>query len=127
MALEHFEQLILKDESVTTHEKNIQRLCIEIYKTKNNIIPTFMNEIFCTISNSYDLRNNTTLKTTIPKTVYNGTETITFRAPQIWSKLPDRIKSLNTLTESKRKIKKWTPEGCNCRLCRTYIPQLGFI
>ena len=122
-----FEQLLLKDNSVTVHEKNIQRLVIEIYKTKNNLVPTFMNEVFCSITNQYDIRNKSTLKTSNPKSVYNGTETITYRAPQIWTYVPDSIKCLSTLDEFKREIKKWKPKGCTCRLCRTYVSQLGFI
>ena len=37
------------------------------------------------------------------------------------------IKNANSLQEFKLKIKKWKPEGCTCRLCRTYISNLGFI
>ena len=33
----------------------------------------------------------------------------------------------NSLRKSKKLIKSWKPEGCLCRLRKTYIAQLGFI
>lgn len=41
-----FEQLLKRDQSFTIHERNIQALAIEMYKTKNNDNPSFMKEIF---------------------------------------------------------------------------------
>ena len=32
-----FEQLLAKDESVTMHDRNVQKLVIEMYKVKHNI------------------------------------------------------------------------------------------
>ena len=33
----------------------------------------------------------------------------------------------NSLQQFKNKIKYWNNEGCDCRLCRQYIPRLGFL
>ena len=41
-----FATLLEKDRSVTIHEKNLQLLMTEMFKTINNQSPTFMNEIF---------------------------------------------------------------------------------
>ena len=38
--------LLLKDNSFTIHQKNLQLLAIEIFKVKMNISPEIMNEIF---------------------------------------------------------------------------------
>ena len=122
-----FEQLLRIDNSFTIHERNLQRLVTEIYKIKNDLAPIFMKNIFRDSTNTYNLCNKTTMKTSNVKTVYWGTETITFRGPQIWALLPENIKALKSLSEFKTNVKKWKPEGCVCRLCRTYIPQLGFI
>ena len=40
---------------------------------------------------------------------------------------PDGIKESNTLTEFKSKIKTWKPIGCECRLCKAFISNLGFL
>ena len=41
-----FSELLKKDGSVTIHHRNIQKLGIEMYKTKNNLSPIMMKEIF---------------------------------------------------------------------------------
>ena len=52
-----FEGLLMKDNSFSIHERNIQSLAIEIYKFLNGLSPSFLNNVFHkNISNSYDLR-----------------------------------------------------------------------
>ena len=41
--------------------------------------------------------------------------------------IPNSIKESASLIEFKAKIKKWKPNGCTCRLCKTFIHHLGFI
>ena len=41
-----FEQLLIKNKTITSHKKNLQYLWIEIYKTFNGLNPPFMDEIF---------------------------------------------------------------------------------
>ena len=41
-----FNTLLEKNTSVTIHTKNLQNLMIEIFKTKENINPPFMKELF---------------------------------------------------------------------------------
>ena len=43
--------------SVTTHRRNLQLLMLEIFKTKNDLIPTFMKDIFAERDKYYSLRN----------------------------------------------------------------------
>ena len=50
-----------------------------------------------------------------PKTVNNGLETLRSIGPKIWAMIP------------KAKLKKWVPHECPCRLCKSFIPQLGFL
>ena len=56
-----------------------------------------------------------------------GTESISFLAPKIWEIVPEDIKASETVAEFKTKIKIWIPDNCPCRLCRTFVPKLGFI
>ena len=122
-----FRELLEKDNNVTIHERNLQRLATEIYKVENELSPLFMRDIFPERATNYNLRNNHCLSTTNVKTGLYGRETISFRGPQIWSILPIDIKNSQNLNEFKNKITKWKPEGCTCRLCKTYISQLGFV
>ena len=40
-----FEVLMEKDRSITAHQRNLQFLMTEMYKTKNGLNPAFMREI----------------------------------------------------------------------------------
>ena len=56
-----FSELLSKDKSVTIHQRNLQLLATEIFKTKNELNLKIMEEIFTFKNVDYDLRNNTTL------------------------------------------------------------------
>ena len=53
-----FEDLLGHDNSVSVHQKNLQVLMIEMFKTKHGLNPPFMKEIFCPQTNQYSLRND---------------------------------------------------------------------
>ena len=122
-----FEELLKKDNSFSIHHRNLQKLSTEIYKVKNNLSPTIMNSVFPTREISYNLRNKNPFQSGNVSTVFNGTETISFRGPKTWAIVPDNIKESSSLMEFKSKIRKWEPKGCTCRLCKVYINNLGFI
>ena len=61
------------------------------------------------------------------RTVNYGLETICYRAPFLWANLPPEYKLANSLNIFKRKIKNWKGENCPCRLCKTYVRELGYI
>ena len=61
------------------------------------------------------------------RTTYFGTETLRYRGPKTWELVPDDIKSSSDLINFKRKIKVWKPDGCSCRLCKVFIPYLGYL
>ena len=53
-----------------------------------------------------------------------------YRPSLTWLQLglvPKEMKQVTTLNEFKAKIKIWKFENCPCRLCGTYLPQIGFI
>ena len=122
-----FEQLLEKDNSFTVHHRNLQKLATEIYKIINNESPLIMKQIFPTTLNPYNLRNNNPFITTNVHSVYNGTETISHRGPQIWALVPNEIKNSKSSTEFKRRIKNWKPNACPCRICKRFIVNIGFV
>ena len=87
-----FEGLLEKDDSVTIHHRNLQKLAIEIYKLLNNVSVPKMKHIFPLTTNPYNLRNKNPLYSTNVHSVYNGTETISFRGPKTWALVPEDIK-----------------------------------
>ena len=122
-----FQQLLEKDNSFTTHERNLQKLAVEMYKVKHNISPLPVRELFKSQGNSRKLRNNREWEVPEVRTVNNGTETIRYRGPKTWELLPNNIKESSSLAEFKRKIKDWKPQGCTCRLCKVFVFDIGFL
>ena len=61
------------------------------------------------------------------KSVYHGSESLSFLRPKTWDMLPDDYKDIDNLNIFKNKIKKWKPENCPCRLCKVYINSIGFV
>ena len=122
-----FGELLVIDNSFTIHQRNLQRLAIEMFKVTNNLSPNFMETIFPISKHNYNLRMDSSFQTTNVHTVSYGTETISFRGPRTWSIVPNEIKCSSSLRIFKAKIKNWKPIGCNCRLCKVYIPHYGFI
>ena len=121
-----FEQLLQKDQSFTIHERNLQKLALEMYKVKHNFAPVAVQDIF-TRSDIQNLRNDKGWEIPKARTVNNGIETIRYRGPKTWDLVPNEIRNSKSLTEFKAKIKKWKPRGCTCRLCKVYIHNLGFL
>ena len=92
----------MKDNSVSIHERNIQSLALEIYKFLNGLSLSFLSNIFHkNISDSYDLQNHKELYSRNPKTVRYGTETVSYMASKIWSKVPETIKMSSPLESFK--------------------------
>ena len=129
-----FECLLEKDNSHTVHNKNIHTLAIEMFKSKNGISPIFMNEIFV-LNQNLD-RDNVSSRTRSRQIFYNyknprstkyGLDAIRNLGPQIWNIIPTEIKELDTVEKFKKEIKKWKPLNCPCRLCKEFVPGLGFL
>ena len=123
----NFQELLDKDDSVTVHHRNSRTLAIETYKFLQGLSPPLFNEIFVERELSYSLRGDNPLARRRVNSVRHGTESVSFLAPKIWDILPKEIKDSKTLNIFKTKIKKWVPRECPCGLCKTYVPQVGFI
>ena len=122
-----YHNLLETNNDLTIHQRNLLVLMTEIYKIVNGVAPLTMNSLFEFRSNEYDIRNFHVLLTDFRRTVNYGIETITYRAPSLWAKLPSEYKLAASLEEFKVKIKKWICDTCPCRLCRKFQLNLGFI
>ena len=127
-----FDELLSIDKSVSVHHRNIQFLAIEMFKVKLGIAPQFMTDIFPTRSMSDDAMADKLRKKSEfynfenPRSVHYGTETLRSLGPKIWNLLPKDIINSQNLVTFKKKIKSWKPIHCPCRLCKHYLPCLGF-
>ena len=120
-----FKDLLLLNNSHTIHHRNIQSLGIELYKVAYGLSPKIMNEVFHLNPSPIHPSESTFIGRNV-KTVSWGTETIAHLSPKIWSLIPANFKKFS-LSKFKNKIRNWTPINCPCRLCKTYIKDLGFV
>ena len=65
-----------------------------------------MSDLLVTRENNYNLRNFQELYSSLKRTVKFGTDTISYRRPQIWNLIPERSRELKTLNKFKKEIKK---------------------
>ena len=123
-----FDELLKKDNSLTFHHRNIHHVATEMYKVKHDLSPPFMKEIFIHKSNEKGTRSGDTFVRPNVDTVYKGEQSLRCFGPIVWnSMLPEKLKSCKSLSEFKSRIRFWTPDNCPCKLCKTYIPGLGYV
>ena len=122
-----FEELLEKDNTVSVYQRNLQFLATELYTVLNGLSPDLMKDVFPLNDDSgYSTRNKRTFKSRNVKTVRYGTDSLAYLAPKIWELVPNEMKNLASLTAFKTAIKKWKTTNCTCRLCKNYVPQVGF-
>ena len=123
-----FTDLLEIDKSVSVHYRNIQDLATELQKFVNNGSPTLVSDSL-KLNNMtlYNTRNRSTFYSQPVRTVLHSTESLCHLVPKIWQLMPSDMKSLSSLTVFKKAVKQWKPHACSCRLCRTYIYQVGFV
>ena len=121
-----FQELLAKDKSVGVHQKNLQLLATEIFKSKTGVSPELMNDIFHFVKRPCNLRSDYTLE--IKQIILFITAQRVF-LPLLpnCGILPNSIKTSASLKEFKTKINTWAFERCPCRICKKYVGRVGFI
>ena len=103
-----YEALLSLDNAVSIHQRNLQYLMIEIYKTKHNLNPSFMSEIFETRNVHYDLRPKNNLCIPKARTTSYGIETVRYLGQKLWQTLPLRIRESESLATFKKELRAHT-------------------
>ena len=123
-----FKDLLKQDGSLTFHHRNIHQVAIEMFKTKHDLSPPFMKEIFCHNENIKGTRSGDTFVRPNVNSVKKGERSLRNYGPIVWNTLlPENLKQCSGLEEFKFSIKSWIPENCPCELCRTYVQGLGYV
>ena len=66
------DELLEKDNSCKIHERNLQKVVIEIYKMKMNLAPEIIREVFEIVERPYAFRNKLKLKSRKVHSVWYG-------------------------------------------------------
>ena len=122
-----FEYLLEKDGSCTVHHSNLHFLSIELYKVANGLSTKQFSNIFLRNNRGVSLRSQNDFALPQVMTESCGKGTLRYLGPLIWNIIPSKIKNLSLLNDFKKQIRQWKPLDCPCRLCKNYIPHLGFI
>ena len=87
-----------------------------------------MNKIFkLRAENPYNLKQVSKFSRAMVKSVYHGTESISYLGPNIWNILPEKLKNIENLEHFKKEIKTRKPDNSPCKLCKVYIKSVGFL
>ena len=97
-----------------------------MFKVSKNFFVPLMSELFHQKVNHYDLQNPYEFSTPNVNSNFYGQGSISYPGPLIWQLVPSEFKDLNIVSAFKGAIRKWKPNNCPCRLCKTYIGNVGF-
>ena len=96
----------MKDGTVSMHHRNIQTLPTEMYKIKNDLLAEIVPNIFTQrTQNHSSLGNASDFQIPFARTLYHGTENISYLGPKIWGIVPDEMKNAISLNSFKTQIK----------------------
>ena len=123
-----YEQLLDKYGEFTVHQRNIQKLMIEMYKVKNELGPSLLNDIFKKAHyKGPNLRRDKIFHRSAINTHKYGEKSLGNIGNINWNLLPKQIKELKTLEEFKMEIKEWKTDKCKCYLCKDFLAGVGIV
>ena len=92
---ESYEELLLRNNEVSIHQKQLRILATEVFKSSANINPDFMKSYFTIKELPYCLRNGNFLKIPSTRSKRYGMNSILFRACLVWNKLLFLLNKVN--------------------------------
>ena len=116
-----------KDNSVFIHHKKIQALAIEMFKIHTKTSPQTIQEVsLVKKQGNYNLQNQKDFLIPQVESVNYDLESIWLLGQKLGESLPNDLKNNELVDSFKTTIKKWKPESCPCRLCTTYLQNIGY-
>ena len=77
--------------------RRMRYLCVEIYKTLNDLNPGYMKDIFQVQQSAYSTRRPYNIKVRRVNQATFGTRSIRYKGAKIWNHLLNSLKSAETL------------------------------
>jgi len=119
-----YSELLIRAKLTTLYNRRLQDIAIFMYKTKNNLNPQNVAELFHHSPAKYNLRNSDFFIPRVKTTTY-GKHSLRFFGPFLWSKLKSSIRTSNSLSSFKNTIRNMelsslinSNGSCtNCKLC----------
>ena len=90
-----------------------------MYKVKNKLaLMITANNFNRILENHKNLRNYNGFRLPFARTVYHGTESISYLGLKIWDIVSIELKNAQSLNSFKRSIRKWIQNNCPVRFSR---------
>ena len=114
-----YDELLTKAHKSTMTVQRLRILCIEIYKTINNLNPSYMTNMFQLNESFRPVRDQHKFNLVVhrPNKVRFGSNSLRSLGPMIWNSLPLHIKGAKNLLVFKNLIKVWDGISCKCNVC----------
>ena len=75
----------------------------------------------------YNLRTQSDfLRNSVNSSKY-GLNSIIFFSSKLWQMVPMEIRNLKSLKGFRNKIRRWETDGCDCKLCKDFVSNLGHV
>ena len=111
-------ELLQLNNNVSIHQRHLQYLALEVFKSLMHLNPEFMWSYFNENPIPYDLRKGTKVFLPPVKSFRLGLNSVHFRGSILRNNLPSSIKKSQTINEFKAKIKNLGSIHCTCGLGR---------
>ena len=98
-----YKDLLITEKTCSIHQKHLQILMTEIYKSLHSLNPSIINELFQIKNRHYNTRNIYVLKLPPARTSYLGTNSLIFKGSFIWNNLSNEIRNSQNLAEFRQK------------------------
>ena len=110
-----YEHLLSMSNKPSIEVRKLRFLAVEIFKTINDLNPSYMKEIF-TLNTTRDVSSNKLFVKTQNTNKY-GTDSLRSLGPKIWNNLSNEIRISENLFIFKTLIKTWSGPSCRCSSC----------
>ena len=107
------EELLALDNNVKIHQRHLQFLAIEIYKSENKLNPSFMWEIYKVKNIPYSLRRGISLFTPNVNTQKYGIKSLNFRESILRNNQPIKLREFKSPQEIKFLLNQCENLPCN--------------
>ena len=89
----NFNELLVKDASVSIKHQILQKLVVEMFKVSRSLSPEIVHEFFQFREQiSYKLRQRSQFQIPFVHSVFSGTNSLKFLGQKIWAVVPNEIK-----------------------------------
>ena len=112
-----YDDILEKYNKPSIHQVHLRLLATEIFKSINNLSPSFMKYFFNENIISYNLRQGQQLIIPQTKTLKYGIQGLLYRCAFLWNNLPNHIKESDTVDKFKSKLFELNSILCTCRIC----------